>query len=219
MSRQARLLLPLPLLLLFLSSGCTRAEGELGSGFEAGQYRTIVAFGDSIVQGYRQPEGWPEILGRELSVKYGGIQVINAGRPGDTAADGLDRLQESVLNKTPDLVLISFGLNDMKNGRTVDVFASDLERIVEKIVESGAEPVLLTTTPLQNGTGLVVRLSPEPFNEAIRRIASRKAVPLIDVYEEFKGFNTARYLMDVAHPNAEGYRVLADIIGKRMVGE
>jgi hypothetical protein len=59
-------LLLLPLLLL--STGCTETDGELRAGFEAGRYRTVVAFGDSIVEGYKQPEGWPEILGRDAGI-------------------------------------------------------------------------------------------------------------------------------------------------------
>lgn len=196
-----------------------RSGGEFRSGFEKGQYRVIVAFGDSIVEGYGQPEGWPEILGRRLSRKYQDVQVVNAGVSGDTALDGLHRLRKSVLDKKPDLVLVSFGLNDMKNGRPVDAFAEDLEIIVDRILEYGAEPVLLTTTRLQKSTGMVSPFRPEPYNEAIRRIASEKAIPMIDIYEEVDGYNTVQYLRDVAHPNAEGYKVLAEIIGKALVGE
>jgi acyl-CoA thioesterase-1 len=202
-----------------LFTNCMSGGGELRSGFEKGQYKVIVAFGDSIVEGYREPEGWPEILGRRLSMNYNDVQVVNAGVSGDTALDGLRRLRKSVLDKNPDLVLVSVGLNDMKNGRPVDAFARDLENIVDKIRQYGAEPVLLTTTRLQKGTSMVSRFRPEPYNDAVRRIASEKALPMIDIYKEFGGYNTARYLRDVAHPNLEGYRVLAKIIGKRLVGE
>jgi acyl-CoA thioesterase-1 len=218
MSRPSGLPLLL-LLLILLSFGCTSSDGGLRAGFESAQYRIIVAFGDSIVEGFRQAEGWPEILGRDLSARYDGIRVINAGVSGDTAADGLARLGRDVLDRDPDMVLISFGLNDMKNGRSVDAFASDLESLVNGIAENGARPVLLTTTRLQRGTGVLARINPEPFNEAINRIASEKAVSLIDVYDGFRGYNTPKYLMDVAHPNTEGYRVLADIIREGLLGE
>jgi acyl-CoA thioesterase-1 len=178
-----------------------------------------VAFGDSIVEGYRQPEGWPEMLGRELSARYGGVRVVNAGVSGDTAADGLARLRRSVLDQGPDVVLVAFGLNDMKNGQPVQAFAADLRGIVDGISVHGAVPVLLTTTRLQKGTGMVARVDPGPFNEAIRLLAREQPISLIDVYKEFKGYATAKYLMDVAHPNAEGYRVLAGIIREGLVGQ
>jgi acyl-CoA hydrolase len=202
-----------------LTTGCDRKDGELKAGFEAGQYRKIVAFGDSIVEGYNQPEGWPEMLARDLSARFGAIEVINAGVSGNTAANGLARLQRDVLDRDPDLVLIAFGLNDMKNGESVPTFVSNLTAVVDGILIEGVRPVLLTTTRLQKGASILGRVNPVPFNDAIKQIASDKAITLIDVNDRFKGYNTPEYLMDVAHPNAEGYRVLAEIIRKGLVGE
>ena len=213
----------LSLLLVFFIfvalSACSKENGEIKAGFEAGRYRTIVAFGDSIVEGYRQPEGWPEILGRDLSLQFEGVRVLNAGRSGDTAADGLARIRKEVLEQKPDLVLISFGLNDMKNGLSVDSFAAALNEVVDGISGTGALPVLLTTTRLQKGTSMVARVNPGPFNEAIRALARERTISLIDVNEEFKRYNTRTYLQDAAHPNEKGYQVLADIIREGLIGE
>ncbi|MDF1535486.1 MAG: GDSL-type esterase/lipase family protein [bacterium] len=209
----------LPLLLLLLTTGCDRKGGELKAGFEGGQYQTVVAFGDSIVEGYNQPEGWPEMLARDLGARFGGVEVINAGVAGNTAANGLARLQRDVLDRDPDLVLIAFGLNDMKDGESVAVFASNLASMVDGILAEGAQPVLLTTTRLQKGASILGRVDPAPFNEAIRKIASDRAIPIIDVNDRFRGYNTPEYLMDVAHPNQDGYRRLADIIRIGLVGE
>ena len=213
------LLLPLLLPLLLLSFGCSKTDGQLKAGFESGRYRTVVAFGDSIVEGYQQPEGWPEILGRNFAGRYPGVHVINVGVSGDTAGDGLRRIQKDVLAHRPDLVLITFGLNDMKNGVSLSQFESDLSAIVLEISAAGAQPVLLTTTRLQQGASMLARLNPAAFNKSIRTLAKERSIPLIDVNDEFKGLNTAKYLMDAAHPNMEGYRRLAEIIRKGLVGE
>ena len=207
------------LLLLLLSFGCSKTGGELRAGFEAGRYRTVVAFGDSIVEGYQQPEGWPEMLGRDLAGRYGSVRVLNAGISGNTAGDGLKRLQRDVLVHQPDLVLIAFGLNDMKNGIPLSRFEEDLSAIVGQVAASGVQSVLLTTTRLQRGASMLARLNPVPFNESIRTLAEERSIPLIDVNAQFKGLNTPEYLMDAAHPNGEGYRALADIIRKGLVGE
>jgi len=217
----ALLLLPLllPLLLLLLVFGCSKTDGDFRSGFESGQYRTVVAFGDSIVAGYRQPEGWPEILSRDLAARYPGVTVINAGISGDTAADGLARLEADVLDHSPQMVIVAFGLNDMKNGVSIPRFEEDLSTIVGEVMSSGARPVLLTTTRLQRGANILSRMNPAPFNKSIRTLAEEKDIPLIDVNEQFKGLNTSEYLIDAAHPNGEGYRALADIIRKNLIGE
>jgi acyl-CoA thioesterase-1 len=207
------------LFLFLLIVGCLKTDTSLRTGFESGRYRTVVAFGDSIVEGYQQPEGWPEILGRELTGRYSGVRVLNAGVSGNTAGDGLKRIRKDVLDNDPDLVLIAFGLNDMKNGVSVSQFQEDLTAILLELSAIGAQPVLLTTTRLQQGASMLARLNPGPFNDSIRTLAEDRNVPLIDVNDEFKGLNTSEYLIDAAHPNKEGYRALADIIRKGMIGE
>ncbi len=210
-------LLLLPLLLL--SSGCSKQDEGLRAGFESGRYRIVVAFGDSIVEGFQQPEGWPEILGRDLAGRYGGVSVLNAGISGHTAEDGLKRLRRDVLVHQPDLVLIAFGLNDMKKGVSLSRFDEDLAGIVGEVTASGAQSVLLTTTRLQRGANMLARVNPAPYNESIRTLALERGIPLIDVNDKFKGLNTPEYLIDAVHPNAEGYRALADIIRKGLIGE
>jgi acyl-CoA thioesterase-1 len=207
------------LIIIPLMISCSKDGSDLRAGFESGRYRKIVAFGDSIVEGYRQPEGWPEILGKELAVRYGQIEMINAGVSGDTAGEGLQRLQRDVMAREPDMVLIAFGLNDMKNGVSPAMFSSEINRIVAGVSEAGAQPVLLTTTRLQRGLTVLTRLDPEPYNDSIRTVAQERGIPIIDVYDEFKGLNTPKYLMDAAHPNWEGYKALAAIIRKGLIGE
>jgi lysophospholipase L1-like esterase len=215
--RKNILILLIPL--LFLIFACDKKGGELLPGFEAGQYQTVVAFGDSIVEGYNQPEGWPEMLQRDLGARFGGVQMINSGVSGNTAANGLARVEKDVLEHNPDLVLISFGLNDMKNGEKVADFTANMNALVNAIQGEGTRPVLMTTTRLQQGASILGRVNPAPFNEAIRQIAEDREITLIDVHEKFKGYNTPEYLMDVAHPNREGYRRLADIIREGLIGE
>jgi lysophospholipase L1-like esterase len=150
---------------------------------------------------------------------YDGVRVLNAGVSGNTAGDGLRRLQGDVLDHQPDLVLIAFGLNDMKNGVSLIRFEEDLSSIVREISGSGAQPVLLTTTRLQKGASMLARVNPAPYNDAIKMLAEARGIPLIDVNDKFKGLNTPEYLIDAAHPNMEGYRRLAEIIRKGLIGE
>ena len=216
---RSKLLLLIPYLLLVLFIGCSKNGRDLRAGFESGRYRTIVAFGDSIVEGYKQPEGWPEILGRDLADRYSDIRLSNEGVSGDTAGDGLKRIHKDVLAHHPDLVLIAFGLNDMKNGVTLPQFEKDMSGVVLEVSGSGAQPVLLTTTRLQAGASMLASLNPAPYNDVIRSLAERRDIPLIDVNDLSRGLNTPEFLMDAAHPNLEGYRRLADIIRKGLIGE
>jgi lysophospholipase L1-like esterase len=75
--------------------------------------RRVVVLGDSIAAGWELPPGaaWPE----QLQARLPGTntwRVINAGIPGETAAQGLARTARDVDAWQPHVVLIAFGLND-----------------------------------------------------------------------------------------------------------
>jgi acyl-CoA thioesterase I len=58
----------------------------------------IVAFGDSLMAGYRLDPGqaFPERLEQALQARGHDVVIANAGVSGDTAAGGLERLDWSV---------------------------------------------------------------------------------------------------------------------------
>ena len=68
--------------------------------------------------------------------------VINAGVPGDTTASALKRLQRDVLSRSPDMVLVTLGGNDLKNGVVKDIAFENLKRIVESIQGQGARVII-----------------------------------------------------------------------------
>ena len=80
----------------------------------------ITCLGDSICYGYgvRPEEAWVALLGKELSAALPGVRVENAGVNGETAADGLYRL-DRLLRPAPALLYVQFGLNDADMGEPV----------------------------------------------------------------------------------------------------
>jgi acyl-CoA thioesterase-1 len=77
----------------------------------------IVALGDSLTAGLGLPPGqsFPDVLQRSLKAKGYDVEIANAGVSGDTAADGLARLDWA----TPDGVdaaIVELGANDMLRG-------------------------------------------------------------------------------------------------------
>jgi hypothetical protein len=74
---------------------------------------TVIAFGDSITFGVGTT-GSNNYVSR-LSARTG-VPIENAGRPGDTTADALGRLDGSVLSRDPDIVIAFLGGNDILQG-------------------------------------------------------------------------------------------------------
>ena len=74
----------------------------------------IVAFGDSLTQGYGLPpnQAFPVQLEAALRTKGVLAAVFNAGVSGETSEDGLARIHH-VLAVQPQIVILEFGANDV----------------------------------------------------------------------------------------------------------
>ena len=94
---------------------------------------TIVCLGDSITAGVGAGGGatYPQRLAELL-----GVPVVNAGVPGDTAAQGRARLG-AVLAQDPWLVIIELGGNDLLRRVPVERTEADLAAIVEAVLDAG----------------------------------------------------------------------------------
>ena len=81
---------------------------------------SIVMMGDSTTYGYgnRNGEKLTDFVQASLDIIFkdkNKIIIINAGKNGDTAKGALLRLDRDVFDKKPDVISLSFGLNDTGN--------------------------------------------------------------------------------------------------------
>ncbi len=117
---------------------------------------TIVAFGDSVTHGALADEEinyetvyWNRLRNKILQIRdYVPVNVINAGIGGLTAEESLERMDLQVFSHQPDLVIISFGLNDV-NG-PLEVYLNSLKTMFRKCCEHKVETVFLTPNMLNN---------------------------------------------------------------------
>jgi acyl-CoA thioesterase I len=103
----------------------------------------IVALGDSLTAGLGLPQGqsFPAKLERALKAKGLEVEIVNAGVSGDTASNGLARLDWSVPEGT-DGVIVELGANDMLRGIDPEITRKALSEIVRRLAERRI-PVLL----------------------------------------------------------------------------
>lgn len=163
--------------------------------------RTIVCFGDSVTAGVGRGRGpsYPERLAAEL-----GVPVVNAGVPGDTAEQGLARI-DAVMENDPWLVVIEFGGNDILHQIPVSRTETALNGIVERVLDGGAVPLLIGIHGPFGGT----------HEEMFERIASRYDAPLLpDTLDSI--LQTPALKSDPIHPNGSGYQDLADAVAERI---
>jgi lysophospholipase L1-like esterase len=81
----------------------------------------IVCLGDSATFGFkvRGHETYPRLLADDLSREFR-VEVINGGVPGFSTLQGLRFLRRDILPLQPDLLIISYGLNDVLTAQRAD---------------------------------------------------------------------------------------------------
>jgi acyl-CoA thioesterase-1 len=157
----------------------------------------VLAFGDSLTfgTGAAEQESYPVQLEALI-----GRRVVGAGIPGEVTAQALARLPAALDEHAPRLLLLCIGGNDflrrLGNGQ-----AEQNVHAMVKLAKSRGVDVVLIGTP---EPGLVV--SPPGF---YARIAKEFRVP----YEEgviTEVLKDAGLKSDQVHPNAKGYRIIAE---------
>lgn len=119
----------------------------LGDSVTQGCFECWTSEGDRIETVYDYPSAYSTRLREILSLLYPNVQVniINSGISGGAAPGGLARLERDVLRYCPDLVVVSFGLNDCCNPNIpLQVYSDSLRGIFTRCREQDIEVIFLT---------------------------------------------------------------------------
>lgn len=189
---------------------------------------TIVCLGDSVTGVYYHTGGkraYPEML--EIAIKQAipkaNVTVINAGISGHTTQNGLERLERDVLSKKPDLVTVSFGLNDMTR-IPEDQFRKNLETIVARCREIKADVVLCTPNAVISTGGRPTEKL-ERYCEVIRATARDLKLAVCDQYRagdaqrKQDAWSWRLTLSDEIHPNMDGHKLMAEELCRTITGK
>ncbi|MFM7164043.1 MAG: alpha/beta fold hydrolase [Planctomycetaceae bacterium] len=200
------------------------AEPPLVSGCQS---LKVVCLGDSVTGVYYHTGGhraWPELLQRALqqALPDCDISVINAGISGNTVTDGLARLERDVLQHQPQIVTISFGLNDLARSGAQS-FQQGLAELVRRIRAAGAQPVLCTPNAVIDTAGRPEQKLQE-FCQLIKTVATEQQAAFCDVQQAGLRLRDRApvawrlTMSDAIHPNLDGHRLLAETVCQRLTG-
>jgi acyl-CoA thioesterase I len=170
----------------------------------------IVAFGDSLSAGFMLPANasFPGQLEAALRARGRDVTVVNAGVSGDTAVDGLARIEWSV-PKGADLVIVEFGANDMLRGLDPEITRRALDEIITRLKARGASIVLAGMRSMTN-LGESYR---RRFEAIYPELAKAHQVPLYPFFLEGIAEEAAFNLSDGIHPNRAGVaQIVASIL-------
>ena len=163
----------------------------------------VLAFGDSLTYGTgaKAEDSYPVVLGQLI-----GRTVVRSGVPGEQTAGGLERLPEVLDEHKPRLVIVCLGGNDMLRKGTPANIEANLRKILQVIKSRGLDAILIgvpTPTLIANPPDFYVNLAREfaiPYQGDIITSVLYKS--------DLKS--------DPIHPNAAGYRKVAEAVAKLM---
>lgn len=181
-----------------------------------------VITGDSITHGLVHTQGgrsYPEHLHELIRGELERVRdvVLNTAISGNRIVDLLDDWDRRVAAWNPDVVTLMIGTNDASDGGPREVisaadYADSLREFVSRVRALGAVPVLQTPPAID------VRNAPErariaEFAEAVRQVAARDDVILVDQYARFAELGAGSVpwglMNDPFHPNTTGHAALA----------
>jgi lysophospholipase L1-like esterase len=190
----------------------------------------FLAFGDSVTVGIIStvnPAGTPPYLLREspndsypsvlrqlLSARYTTqtLTIINGGKGGERAVDGVGRASGLIDAERPDVVLLLDGYNDLGVGEAgIAPGIAAVNDIVKTARFRGARVFLATLTPPNvNATRGLSNSLITAFNDRLRAMARGENAVLVDLYEAMASQPDLYNSADGRHPNEAGYRRIAE---------
>jgi acyl-CoA thioesterase I len=168
--------------------------------------KKIVMMGDSITEGGQSPHGFITVLDQTLKSTYPDhkIELVNVGVSGQKAPDMHKRFKRDVLDKHPDIVTISVGVNDVwhdfktpdwsardasgNSGRGVklELHLKELEAMVTEAKSAGIKVVMLSPTVVYEDLNCNENKRMTQYVEAQRNLAQKNQVPFVNLYKSFR---------------------------------
>lgn len=170
----------------------------------------ILVLGDSLSAAYKMVEsaGWVYRLKQRLTSEDYTLTIDNASVSGATTAAGKQLLPGALERFKPDLVILELGANDGLQGKPITYISTNLGDLIATSQQAEADVLLLgVRLPPNRGKRYT-----EPFFQQYKQLSSQYRTGLVPFFLEGVAGNRALMMEDGLHPNAEGQKVIADLI-------
>ena len=202
--------------------------------FKADTPKKIIFFGDSITQAGVNPGGYITML-KEMYAKAGNTsELIGAGIGGNKVYDLFLRMEDDVLSKKPDLVVIYVGVNDVWHkasygtGTDADKFTKFYTALIKKMQSQGIKLILTTPAAIGEKTDHSNQQDGDlnQYSKIIRDLAKEYKCGLVDLRKEFLAYNLANnpenkekgiLTTDRVHLNEAGNKLVAELMFKELM--
>jgi len=167
-------------------------------------------------------KSYPTLLFNELKARYtgqaGALNVANAGKQGELAQDGVNRLPTIIDGGAYKVLLLMEGVNDFPDYQSG---LGAMRNMIEYAKRRSMITYLATVPPENPNTNACGKRGGnwafvDPYNSGLRSLAASEGVTLVDVNAAFGGDTTTLVDCDGLHPTPAGYQVIADTFFKSL---
>lgn len=196
----------------------------------------IVFFGDSITQAGVQPGGYITMMNDRLKTQNltDRYELMGAGIGGNKIYDLYLRVDDDVLAKNPDVVVIWVGVNDVWHkasfgtGTDADKFEKFYTALIKKLQARNIRVVLVTPAAIGERTDFSNQQDGDlnHYANIIRRLSQQNNCGLVDLRKAFLEYNVQNnrqnadkgiLTTDRVHLNEQGNRLVADQMMQELV--
>ena len=207
-------------MILMLACAGEDVVSEGGSKMKPGPI-VYVALGDSTGAGVGATNGgYVARLFQRLSDVRTGSELLNLCVSGATTEDLLRRQLQPGVDKSPQLVTVGIGINDIGHGFNIEQFAKNYEQILTTLKEKTQAEIVVTNIPdvssaprIPSALRSEYQRQIERFNERLEQIAQRHGVTIFDIFSITRRelpSHPEYFSSDGFHPSDEGYELWAD---------
>ena len=195
--------------------------------FKAPDKKKVLFFGDSITfAGTRGDDAYINKIG--FYAKKDGLnpELINAGIGGDKVTDLFFRMGKDVLAKSPDVVIIYIGVNDIWHksgagtGTGFSKFGKFYDGIVQELLNNDIKVILCTPAVIGEHTDLTNQNDGDlnKYSLWIKNYAESNEIPFVNLRKSFQDYNLKHnsenkdrgiLTSDGVHLNKEGNDLVA----------
>jgi len=200
----------------------------LASFIRVDKKKKVIFFGDSITQAGVQPKGYITVLQNMLAQQnITNYDISGAGIGGNKVYDLYLRMDTDVIAKSPDIVVIFVGVNDVWHksmygtGTDADKFEKFYRAIIHKLQMNNAKVIVCTPAAIGEKTDFsnVQDGDLNKYCNIIRHIAAEVNVPIVDLRKFLLDYNVANnpenldkgiLTVDGVHLNDKGNQLVAE---------
>lgn len=193
--------------------------------------KKVIFFGDSITEAGVKPNGYITRMNEAIASKgiAGQYELIGAGIGGNKVYDLYFRMENDVLSKNPDIVVLYVGVNDVWHktssgtGTDADKFEKFYTALIQKLQERKIKVIVCTPAVIGERTDNSNQQDGDlnRYSQIIRNLAKKYNCSLCDLRKIFINYNLNNNFdnkekgiltTDGVHLNEKGNQMVADVL-------